>query len=363
MLAVADRKSGPILGLLLSSEKWKRLALFEDLAADHFGLEPTSPAREINAGNINRTAVISAAAGDFVLQDINASIFGDTDALMRNVEKVVQRQRECNLPTIEFVRTRSDGLITEHKGSVWRCYRFVEGEATPPIETRDDAQSTARAFGRYARAIDGLELDEHLAGYHDFDARVDAFFAAVSADAVGRLESCGRYVDDLVAMIDRLRVTSAFEARREVPVRNAHNDAKGPNCIIGSDGRTIIDLDTTMPGTVLSDVGELVRSSTRSMDDASPEALMEQVVSVNRGFLAGYGLDLTGAEHACMLLSGPLLTVENSMRFMADHLSGDAYYGAATVDQNLDRSITQLRLAERLVESIELATSGALGAA
>ena len=337
------------------------MSLFEQLAAEYFGLAPVRVS-EIGDGNVNNTAVVDCQEGAFVVQAINASIFTEPAAVMANIELIVARQQAFNLGSMEFRRSVDDELIVVHDGVPWRCYRFVGGVATPPILTREDAQSNARAFGRFARAIDGLELAEHLPGFHDFDRRVDVFDAAVEADAAGRLASCEAHVAKLLAMVDRLRLASPFQAWLEVPVRNSHNDAKGPNCIVGSVGRTIIDLDTTMPGTVLSDIGELVRSSTRHLTEAGPEVLMAQVASVNRGFLAGYGEELTEAEHACMLLAGPLLTVENAVRFMADHLAGDPYYGATTPDQNLERSVGQLRLAERVVEAIELATSGALGA-
>ena len=338
------------------------LSLFEQLAAEYFGLNPVRVS-EIGDGNVNNTAVVDCQEGAFVIQAINASIFTQPADMMANIELIVARQQAFNLGSIEFRRSVDDAFIVVHDGSPWRCYRFVGGVATPPILTREDAQSNARAFGRFARAIDGLDLVEHLPGFHDFDRRVYAFDAAVEADSAGRLASSEAHVTELLAMVDRLRLASPFQAWLEVPTRNAHNDAKGPNCIIGAGRRTIIDLDTTMPGTVLSDIGELVRSSTRHLEEAGPEALMAQVASTNRGFLAGYGGDLTEAEHDCMLLAGPLMTVENAVRFMADHLAGDPYYGAATPNQNLERSISQLRLAERLVEAIELATSGALGAA
>lgn len=336
---------------------------FEELAVEQFGLSPARAASEMANGNVNTTGVIDCAEGTFVIQEVNAKVFSQPVEMMANLEQIVARQRAANLGCIEFRRTVDGELIAFHDGSPWRCYRFVEGTATPPILTREDAQATARAFGRFAHAIDGLELVEHLAGYHDFASRVDALNAVIEADSANRLHPCERDVADLLAMVDRLRVASPYGAWLEVPTRNAHNDAKGPNCIIGSGVRTIIDLDTTMPGSVLSDIGELVRSSTRHLGEAPPNVIMAQVASVNRGFLAGYGEELTAAEHACMLLAGPLMTVENAVRFMADHLDGDPYYGAATPGQNLERSVDQLRLAERLVEAIELATSGALGAA
>lgn len=336
------------------------LSQFEKLAAEHFGLTNAGPARPMVAGNINRTALISSDDGDFVLQDINTSVFVDPAVVMANHEKIVERQQQHNLSTLHIRETVSGDCIAFQDGSPWRCYAYVDGEATPSIRTRAEAQATARAFGRYARAIDGLDLVEHIPGYHNFDQRVAVFYEVLEADELGRLSGCERHVEDLIAMIDRLRLTSAYEAWLEAPVRNAHNDAKGPNCIIGSTGRTIIDLDTTMPGNLLADIGELVRSSTRHLDNAGPEELMGQITSVNRGFLAGYDNQLTEAETSAMLLSGPLMAVENSVRFLADHLSGDKYYGASTLDENRERAVVQLRLAERLVESIELATSGAL---
>jgi len=302
----------------------------ERLATERFGLEPAISVRPVRAGNINRTAVVETVDASFVLQEMNVSVFPDPDALMDNTLNIIERLKEHNLPTMSFVQTADREWVTDFDGVRWRCYRFIEGTATPAIVSPDEAQRTARAFGRYAKAIDGLPLTEHLTGYHDFDSRVAAFELVVDADELGRLSGCGHFVDDLMSVIDRLRLTGGYKSWRQVPVRNAHNDAKGPNCIVGVGGNlTIIDLDTTMPGTILSDIGELVRSSTRHLPDASPEVLWTQIEAVNRGFLAGYVLELTSEERDAMLLAGPLLAIENAVRFVADHLSGDKYYGTA----------------------------------
>ena len=331
----------------------------ERLARDSFGLYPLSPIVEMSAGNTSRSALVETDDGAVVLQEINVSIFPDPVALMRNTERIVERMATHNLLALSFIRTVDGGWLADHDGIPWRCYRYVDGAATPTITTPEEAQSTARAFGRYARAIDGLELTEHLVGDHDFDARVANFDAEVTANELGRSSHCGEVIEDLVANVDRLRLSAGYDAWREVPVRNAHNDAKGPNCIVGPTGaRTIIDLDTSMPGTVLSDIGEMIRSSTRSLSEASPASYMAQIEAVNRGFLAGYGAELTDAERDAMLLCGPLMAVENSVRFLADHLSGDKYFGASSPNQNLERSIAQLELGKRLVAAIEWATTG-----
>ena len=84
---------------------------------------------------------------------------------------------------------------------------------------------------------------------------------------------------------------------------------------------------------------------------------MGQIEAVNRGFLAGYGGELSEAESAAMLLAGPLLTAENAVRFLTDHLLGDIYYGAAAPGHNLERAKQQLALAAAQIGAIESATS------
>lgn len=330
----------------------------ERMAATQFGLTSIAPIRPVRAGNINSTAVIETDAGAFVLQEMNVAVFPSPSALMANTLKIIDRQREHNLPAMSFQRTLDGDWLADFDGTPWRCYRFIEGGATPNILTPEEAQRTARAFGRFAKAIDGLELDVHLEGYHDFDERVAVLDGVVDADELGRLDGCRQFVEDLLSVIDRLRLTSGYRAWKQLPVRNSHNDAKGPNCIVDLSGNlTIIDLDTTMPGTVLSDIGELVRSSTRHLPDASPEELWSQIQAVNRGFVAGLVLELTEEEREAMLLAGPLMAIENSVRFLADHLSGDKYYGAESPEQNLHRAVVQYELGRRLVGAIEWATT------
>lgn len=332
------------------------------LAQAQFGLTVAGPVRSMAAGNINRSFVVPTTDGDVVFQELNRSVFPDVDAVMGNVIKIIDRVETHNLAAPRLLRTVDDAPLAadpENLSSVWRCYWFIEGAATPPIKTPEEAQSVARSFGRYAKAIDGLDLAEHMPGYHDFDERVRHLDKAISQDVYERLADCEPAIETLHSVIDRLRLSGAYEAWQAAPRRNAHNDAKGPNCIVDPMGtRTIIDLDTTMPGTILADIGELVRSSTRDLRNPSSQELMAQIEAVNRGFVAGYGEGLLDTERMAMLLAGPLLAAENAVRFLADHIDGDPYYGAATPGQNLERAQVQTLLASRLIDAIEWATVG-----
>src|SRR5690606_40742627 len=72
------------------------------------------------------------------------------------------------------------------------------------------------------------------------------------------------------------------------PTRRSSDLAKAGNVVLHDEhGDAVIDLDTVMPGTVLADVGELVRSATRSggEDAGHPvEGLRSRVGAVVSGF-------------------------------------------------------------------------------
>jgi hypothetical protein len=117
----------------------------------------------------------------------------------------------------------------------------------------------------------------------------------------------------------------------------------------------VVDLDTVMPGTLLADVGDLVRSA--ACPAAEDEVNLDRVrladdllAAVVRGFAAGAGsVGATDQELEQVVLSAQAITLEQAMRFLADHLAGDRYYPTTRPGHNLDRARTQLRLLAQLV--------------
>jgi hypothetical protein len=71
------------------------------------------------------------------------------------------------------------------------------------------------------------------------------------------------------------------------------------------------------------------------------------IESLVRGFLEQCGT-LTGAERGLLIFSGILLTYEQGVRFLTDHLEGDRYYRITRPHQNLDRARAQFALVEAL---------------
>jgi aminoglycoside phosphotransferase (APT) family kinase protein len=143
-----------------------------------------------------------------------------------------------------------------------------------------------------------------------------------------------------------------------VPSRIAHNDAKLANVLFderSGEPLCVVDLDTVMPGSALYDFGDLVRSVTSpTLEDE--EDLSRVCVRVPlfealaRGYFEAAGAVLTPGERDLLVFAGRLITLEQAVRFLTDHLEGDRYYRIARSGHNLIRARGQLRLYESLTE-------------
>jgi Ser/Thr protein kinase RdoA (MazF antagonist) len=336
-------------------------------------------ARAHGSGHIHDTFVaeyvVDGAPSRFVLQRLNTRIFRDPVALCNNTVRisdhlsrklaargVPDRERRC----LAVIPARDDRpFCVDEEGRYWRAFRFIEGTRTcDTVEDPAQANRAARRFGEFAADLVDLPeppLAVTIPDFHDLGQRFAQLQEAVRADSHGRattvaaeIASASRWYDDL----ERALAETAFSA---LPRRAVHNDCKLNNVLFDAetgDGLCVIDLDTVMEGTVLCDFGELVRSGTcRSPEDERDLASMvfdlELFSALTAGYLAGTADFLTEAEREILPLAGPDLTLENAIRFLADHLSGDVYFRIHREGHNLDRARAQLRLVELMMERLE----------
>jgi hypothetical protein len=126
-------------------------------------------------------------------------------------------------------------------------------------------------------------------------------------------------------------------------------------------GVCIIDLDTVMPGLSLYDFGDMVRTAAcaaaedeRDLSKVAVDIYMFEALV--RGYAAEAGRFLTPAEKKNLVSAGKLITFEQFMRFLTDYLAGDTYYKISRDRHNLDRSRTQMKLVESIIEQEEAMT-------
>jgi thiamine kinase-like enzyme len=140
------------------------------------------------------------------------------------------------------------------------------------------------------------------------------------------------------------------------PVRLMHHDCKIGNILFDMNTREVIcpiDLDTIMPGKYFSDVGDMIRTMTCTVDENSRDwesidIIPEYYNAIVQGYLDGMGNELTVDEKENIHKSGLLMTYMQTLRFVTDFLQGDTYYRTTYPEQNLNRALNQLVLLEKL---------------
>jgi N-acetylhexosamine 1-kinase len=333
-----------------------------------------SPAPSMTAPGPPPPAHHRRADPSHLLQRINRTVFPDYRRLMENVDLV---SRHLDSP-VRFERTR-DGLPyhRDDHGEVWRLMRFVPNSAPVPVPaTAEQAGEAARAYGEFATGLADLDparVPPIIAGFHDTPARLARLRAVRSAarrqvadlspDEAGVVASRrGRLsgAEEAFAWIAKRAAAASFVtdalASGRVPLRVCHNDAKADNVLLDRQtGRRlcVVDLDTVMPGSLLYDVGDLLRSAAATVGEDDPETdavdvRWECARAIVDGFAEGAGRVLADGERELMTASGWLLAAEQAVRYLTDYLEGDRYYRAEYPQQNLDRARNQIALARAL---------------
>jgi hypothetical protein len=201
-------------------------------------------------------------------------------------------------------------------------------------------------------------LHETIPDFHHTPKRFAALQRAIAADVKGRAKLAQPEIDFALAHESMAGVLIEASLHTDLPERITHNDTKFNNLLLDDatgESLCVVDLDTVMPGLVLYDFGDMVRTTT------SPAAEDEQDLSkvtmqfplfeaLVRGYLSAAGGFLTETEKKFLAFSGKLITFEVGIRFLADYLAGDTYFKIHREGHNLDRCRTQFKL----VESIEV---------
>jgi len=308
----------------------------------------------------------------FLLQHVNRFVFRRPELVMENMVRVTrhvaaQLARE-GVPSPErrvlaVVPTREGATHhVEPDGELWRLLPWIEGTRSREVaETTSEAEAAARAFGRFLRQLADLPappLHETIPRFHDTASRVARLEQAAGGDRARRVADAG---DEIAALLGRRALATALAGAGggdPSMVRTAHNDAKVANVLFDADtgeALCVVDLDTVMPGLALHDFGDLVRSSVS--DSAEDEADLARVrvrvpvfAALARGFVEGAGDLLGPVDRAHLVAAAKVITFEQAVRFLTDHLEGDPYYRVARPRHNLERTRAQLRLLESLEE-------------
>ena len=139
--------------------------------------------------------------------------------------------------------------------------------------------------------------------------------------------------------------------------RLAHNDTKLNNVLLSTEHEPpiIIDLDTTMPGSILYDLGDGLRTIGLSgaEDEANLDLLllhMDFCSAFREAFLHQVDSLLNKTEQRYIHLAGSYMAYIMGLRFLTDYLNGNVYYATEYETHNLIRGRNQFHLLHLMME-------------
>ena len=309
----------------------------------------------------------------YILQRMSKSIFKKPVELMENVsgvtawlrKKIIENGGDPERETLTLVKS-NDGLpyFVDSTGEYWRVYLFIEGATCyDAVKDDNDFYQSAVAFGHFQRLLADYPaetLHETIKDFHNTPDRLEKFKKAVAEDICGRAASVQKEIDFILEREELTHALYDLQLDGRLPLRVTHNDTKLNNIMIDDEtGKAIcvIDLDTVMPGLTANDFGDSIRfgASTALEDEqdlskVSFDLLLFDVYA--RGFSEGCGGALTDLEIDMLPMGAILMTFENGIRFLTDHLEGDHYFHIHREGHNLDRCRTQLTLVKDMQEKL-----------
>jgi len=319
-------------------------------------------------GNINDTYRIDfekdGVKQSWLLQRLNHLVFRQPEAVMQNIQAVCEHLVRQDYPyRVVAPVAASDGKLLQNddEGNCWRVFPFLENTFAPEgAPDPEIAHEAARAYGSFARALRGFPaetLAETIPGFHDTDQRWQAFLKILEQNPARRVEASQAEIEVMFSAKPIFEKISTLKKSGALPLRVTHNDTKAGNVLFDNDTRkalAVIDLDTVMPGTILSDFGDMVRTFVPDCPEdvpQSPSLRLDVLDALQRGFLEEVGDFLTKTEKENLLLGAAWITGEQALRFLTDWLAGDTYYKIRFPEHNLVRTRNQLALFEGLSRS------------
>jgi thiamine kinase-like enzyme len=326
-------------------------------------------------GLIHTTFVIHQFHDDqnvrYILQRINKKVFKDISALMKNIDLITTHMMSVhesngnhkdNLRHLKIIRTSNNSLYhTDNKGECWRMFPFIENTITyDTITNGQQAYHAAHIFGSFQKSLVNFPahlIADTIIGFHDMARRFLVFKKSISDDCAGRAILCKEEIKFILAKKDIFARFSRLHHDQILPRRIVHNDTKINNVLFSKEGDSavcVIDLDTAMAGIVISDFGDLCRTSVNTTDENETDLTKIKIDlllfdALVNGYLTSTRTFLTPVERSHLLFGFKAIVLEQAMRFLTDYLDGDTYYSIDYDDQNLRRACNQIKLVQEVI--------------
>lgn len=314
-------------------------------------------------GLINHTWKVTAGKQSYILQKVNTDVFKNPENIDKNLclLKDFLSKKDPDYLFVSPISALSGASLLDTPSGHFRLSPFVEGSLSlNALTKKEEAYEAAKQFGKFSSLLadfDAEKLNITIPDFHNLSLRYEQFKTACATANPERMEKAKVYVNFINDHHDLVDTYLSIVANKEVPLRVIHHDTKISNVLFDKNykGICVIDLDTVMPGYFISDVGDMMRTylcaATEEETDLSKISIRKEFFkAVYDGYMSEMNEVLTDTEKQYFTYAGKFIIYMQAIRFLADYLQNDVYYGAKYEDHNFNRAINQITLLKEYIK-------------
>ena len=333
----------------------------------------------ITTGLINKTYKVDTLQNSYILQQINTKVFTTVNALNHNFT-LITTYKNKELPNyllpLPILTTSGTVHLKTANNEYWRVIPYVPASITYSVLTSpQQAYEAAYQFGLYTANFVGMntqQLQCTILNFHNLTLRYQQYVQATKLGNTLRVNACTELIAYLQSQYYIVKKYEQILTNPKWQLRLTHHDCKISNvlfadefCLLPKSETTkapnalcVIDLDTTMPGYYISDVGDMLRTYLSPVTEN--EANYSKIIiredyynALYNGYTATMGNLLTSDELTTFSFAGQYIIYMQALRFITDYFNNDVYYKTDYETHNLVRACNQATLLKRYNEFVK----------
>jgi len=317
-------------------------------------------------GHINQTLLVCHTQGKFVLQRINEHVFPRPEVVVNNALAIdtflIEQAKQYPFVSMTPKKSLNGRYLEKIDGQYWRAFSYINNcHSIESMSNVKQANQAAFAFATFSATLNDISpsaLTPVIDKFHDLDSRIDQLNQSITKNKANRLTNAQSLVDQFLAQHEF--VIQVTELVKQLPTRITHNDTKINNLLFDNTSgqpHAVIDLDTCMPGYLMHDFGDMVRTCCSSLaEDGTNLAQMtfKQDIydALYQGYLQGTKGKMTALEVESLKWGGVLMPFIIGSRFLTDYLNGDHYFSVQHELHNLQRAANQFTFYQLLKKQL-----------